>query len=85
MKTILITGTTSGIGKVTALELARAGHHVVMANRNRAKSEMVRDEIIEATANRQCQYYRPGPGVQSVQLRTAQRRSWRVLLHHSIF
>jgi len=51
MKTILITGTTSGIGKVTALELARAGHHVVMANRNRAKSEMVRDEIIEATAN----------------------------------
>ncbi len=51
MKTILITGTTSGIGTVTALELARAGHHVVMANRNREKSEMVRDKIIEATAN----------------------------------
>lgn len=51
MKTILITGTTSGIGKVTALELASAGHRVVMANRNRAKSEMVRDKIVEATAN----------------------------------
>ena len=46
MKTILITGTTSGIGKITALQLAKAGHHVVMANRNRKKSEMVRDEIV---------------------------------------
>lgn len=51
MKTILITGTTSGIGKVTALELAREGHTIVMANRNRKKSEAVRDEIIAATSS----------------------------------
>lgn len=51
MKTILITGTTSGIGKITALQLAKAGHHVVMANRNRKKSEMVRDEIVGVTSN----------------------------------
>ena len=51
MKTILITGTTSGIGKVTALELAKAGHTIVMANRNREKSEAVRDEIVAATSS----------------------------------
>lgn len=51
MKTILITGTTSGIGKVTALELARAGHTIVMANRNRAKSEAIKSEIIRQTGN----------------------------------
>lgn len=51
MKTILITGTTSGIGKITALELAKAGHRVVMANRNSKKSAMVRDEIIKVTGN----------------------------------
>ncbi len=45
MKTVLITGTTSGIGKVTALELARQGHRVVMANRNRRKSELLVEEI----------------------------------------
>jgi NAD(P)-dependent dehydrogenase (short-subunit alcohol dehydrogenase family) len=51
MKTILITGTTSGIGKVTALELAQTGHTIVMANRNRAKSEQYRSELIEQTGN----------------------------------
>jgi len=42
MKTILITGTTSGIGEVTARELARQGHRIVMANRNSAKSETLK-------------------------------------------
>lgn len=51
MKTILITGTTSGIGKVTALELARQGHRIVMANRNRDKSETLRTELVEQTGN----------------------------------
>ncbi|MFT4518107.1 MAG: NAD(P)-dependent dehydrogenase (short-subunit alcohol dehydrogenase family) [Halioglobus sp.] len=51
MKTILITGTTSGIGHVSALELAKAGHKIVMANRNRAKSEALRDELIAQTGN----------------------------------
>lgn len=51
MKTILITGTTSGIGRVTALELARQGHRIIMANRNREKSEALRAEISSATGN----------------------------------
>lgn len=50
-KTILITGTTNGIGKVTALELARQGHTVVMANRNRDKAEQLASEITAATGN----------------------------------
>jgi retinol dehydrogenase-12 len=51
MKTILITGTTNGIGRVTALELARQGHTILMANRNRSRSEEIRTEIVEQTGN----------------------------------
>jgi NAD(P)-dependent dehydrogenase (short-subunit alcohol dehydrogenase family) len=51
MKTVLITGTTNGIGRVTALELARRGHRVVMANRNRAVAEEVRSQIVDETGN----------------------------------
>ncbi len=51
MKTILITGTTNGIGKVTAMELARQGHTIVMANRNREKAEQVAGEIRAVTGN----------------------------------
>ena len=51
MKTILIPGTTSGIGKITAMELANAGHTIVMANRNRDKSEQLKSEIIAQTGN----------------------------------
>lgn len=51
MKTILITGTTSGIGEVTAKELARQGHRIVVANRNRAKSEALRVAIVDSVAD----------------------------------
>jgi NAD(P)-dependent dehydrogenase (short-subunit alcohol dehydrogenase family) len=51
LKTILITGSTSGIGKVTALELARAGHKIVMANRNRVRSEQACAEIMAQSGN----------------------------------
>jgi len=42
----VITGTTHGIGRVTALELARAGHSVAMLCRDLAAAEVVRQEII---------------------------------------
>ncbi len=38
-KTCLVTGANSGIGKVTAMELARRGAHVVMVCRDRARGE----------------------------------------------
>jgi NAD(P)-dependent dehydrogenase (short-subunit alcohol dehydrogenase family) len=50
-KVCLVTGSNSGIGKVTARELARMGATVVMVCRNAAKGEAARKEIQEATGN----------------------------------
>lgn len=44
-KTVLVTGGTSGIGLEAAVELARAGAHVVIVGRNPAKTETVLAEI----------------------------------------
>lgn len=52
-KVCLVTGSSSGIGKVTARELARMGATVVMVCRNRAKGEAVQAEIRTATGNEQ--------------------------------
>jgi len=45
----IVTGPTSGIGKQTALELARLGAQVVLACRDAGKGEAVRDEIVSGT------------------------------------
>jgi NAD(P)-dependent dehydrogenase (short-subunit alcohol dehydrogenase family) len=50
--TTVITGSTSGIGKVTALELARKGHAIYMLVRNTQKGEQVAREIISQTGNK---------------------------------
>jgi len=50
--TTVITGATSGIGKVTALELAKKGHAIYMLVRNTAKGEQVKQEIVTATGNK---------------------------------
>jgi NAD(P)-dependent dehydrogenase (short-subunit alcohol dehydrogenase family) len=47
----LITGATDGVGKLTAMGLAAKGFTIVMAARNAAKAEMVRQEIAAATGN----------------------------------
>lgn len=44
-KNFVITGTTSGIGEVTALELARRGAHLLMCNRSLEKSQPVLQRI----------------------------------------
>lgn len=50
-KTCIITGANSGIGKYTALELARRGAYIVMVCRNEDKAQRARQEIIEATGH----------------------------------
>ena len=50
-KTILITGATQGIGKVTALALAKQGHTLIIHGRNKAKLQAVAEEIKTATGN----------------------------------
>jgi NAD(P)-dependent dehydrogenase (short-subunit alcohol dehydrogenase family) len=46
MATVLITGTSSGIGMSTALELARAGHTVIATMRNPAASPWLADTAV---------------------------------------
>ncbi|RZK24460.1 MAG: SDR family NAD(P)-dependent oxidoreductase [Hymenobacter sp.] len=50
-KIILVTGATSGIGEVTARELARQGAHVIILARNADKAARTQHEIIAATGN----------------------------------
>jgi retinol dehydrogenase 12 len=51
-KIVLITGANSGIGAVTAREIAKSGATVIMACRNMAAAETVAASIGDATANR---------------------------------
>jgi len=52
-KIILVTGATSGIGEVTARELARRGAHVILLARNRQKAERTQQELKASTGNQQ--------------------------------
>jgi retinol dehydrogenase 12 len=50
-KTFIVTGANTGIGKVTANELARRGAHVILACRSKAKTDPVLEEIKRTTGN----------------------------------
>jgi NAD(P)-dependent dehydrogenase (short-subunit alcohol dehydrogenase family) len=50
-KVALVTGSNTGIGRVTAAELARAGAHVFMACRSAARTAPVADEIRRETGS----------------------------------
>ena len=50
-RTAVVTGANSGLGLVTARELARAGAQVVLAARDHAKAEAARDEILAEVPN----------------------------------
>ena len=45
MGVAIVTGPSSGIGRVTAVELARRGLHVVAAGRSAERTQPVVDEI----------------------------------------
>ncbi len=51
IKTTVITGATSGIGKETALALAKQDHAVYMLVRNTEKGEQLKRELISETGN----------------------------------
>src|SRR5262245_32578730 len=48
-KIVMVTGATTGIGRVTAVELAKKGAHTVVVGRDRGKTEAVVAEIAEAS------------------------------------
>jgi NAD(P)-dependent dehydrogenase (short-subunit alcohol dehydrogenase family) len=52
-RTVIVTGATSGLGKATALDLARLGADLILVGRNSDKTERVRAEIAAETGNDQ--------------------------------
>lgn len=57
-KTFVVTGSNTGIGRVTAHELAKRGAHVVMACRSEDKTKPVLDEIAKSTDNDRIEFLR---------------------------
>ncbi len=55
-KTFVITGANTGIGKITARELARAGAHVILACRSADKTNPVIEEIQSETGNKHVEF-----------------------------
>lgn len=51
MKTILITGSTDGIGKLTALKLAKEGHEILVHGRNPEKLKQTVTDLKTNTGN----------------------------------
>ena len=56
-KTIIITGATSGIGKETAIALAKLGETVIFTARTKAAGEVARREIREQSGNERVEYF----------------------------
>jgi NAD(P)-dependent dehydrogenase (short-subunit alcohol dehydrogenase family) len=56
-QTILITGSTDGLGKLVASHLAEEGTSVILHGRNQEKGEMVLNEIMKSTNNNKLKYY----------------------------
>ncbi len=57
MKTVIITGSTDGIGKQTALILAQKGFFVLIHGRNEEKCRQTVNEISSATGSKNLDYF----------------------------
>jgi retinol dehydrogenase-13 len=57
MKTIVVTGATSGIGLEVAKELLNQGHRLISGARNMQKAENTKAELIESTGNDLIEFY----------------------------
>jgi len=56
-KIILVTGASSGIGRVTALTLAKQGHRLIIHGRDVQKTKNVLDEIIRESGNSEIEMF----------------------------
>ncbi len=57
-RTVIITGSNSGIGKAAAIKFAAAGHNVNMACRNIEKSLIAHQEVIDLSNNKNIELMR---------------------------
>ena len=55
-KIALITGASSGLGKATAIKLAGAGFHIVLAGRSEEKNQIVINEINSSVGQNSCEW-----------------------------
>ncbi len=56
MNTCLLTGSTSGIGKATAIQLSRLGWHMIIHGRKEKDCQVLKEEIKEKTGNDNVDY-----------------------------
>lgn len=56
-KTILVTGSTDGLGKLVARHLAEQNATVLLHGRNKEKGKQVLDELITGAGNKNIRYY----------------------------